>query len=137
MSVPTFDYGDIVYEGGNTIRLDELKSTQNRGLSVCCNIQVRISTHICNYISEDVQIFENTCFLQQGYVKYVINRPILTRANVATLYKTSIAILKNTIRVLYIVVYNFGIIYQLLKEALRHELYENQQYKWRKDVTNQ
>ena len=44
MSVPIFDYDNIVYEDGNKNRLDQLKSTKNRGLSVCCNIQVRIGT---------------------------------------------------------------------------------------------
>ena len=38
MVCPIFDYGDIIYEGGNTNRLEKLKRTQNRGLKICMNI---------------------------------------------------------------------------------------------------
>ena len=37
MIFPIFDYGDIIYEGGNQNRLEKLKRTQNKGLRICLN----------------------------------------------------------------------------------------------------
>ena len=44
MISPIFDYGNIIYEGGNQNRLDKLKRTQNRGLRICLNTQGFLST---------------------------------------------------------------------------------------------
>ena len=39
MISPIFDYGDVIYEGGNKGRLDKLQRIQNRGLRIFLGVQ--------------------------------------------------------------------------------------------------
>ena len=144
MSLPIFDYGDIIYEGGNICKLDKLKRTQNRGLRICLQISGKIGTVNLHRQAGVAQLYirrssnlKKYMFLQQENKKYVINRPIQTRAHGATVYETCIPKIEK---------YKKGTIYRGIKlwndlpvderNIVTYSQYKTCQQKWRKDVTN-
>ena len=44
MILPYFDYGDIIYMGGNANLLNKLQALQNRALMVCLQVHKRFPT---------------------------------------------------------------------------------------------
>ena len=97
MIAPIFDYGDIIYEGGNKNKLDKLKRTQNRGLKICLLLNQRIGTADLHRQAGITQLYNRRCsnpkkymYLKQNNTKYVIDRQIPTRAHAATVLETCI-----------------------------------------------
>ena len=68
MIMPIFDYGDIIFEGGNKNRLDKLKCTQNRGLKICMNIRNKIGTVDLHRLAGVAQLYVRRCSNLKKYM---------------------------------------------------------------------
>ena len=97
MIAPIFDYGDIVYEGGNKNRLDKLQRIQNRGLRICLSRNDYVSTEMLHHHTIIPKLYirrrsnlKKFMYLQQDNTRYVVNRQIPTHAHDATVFETCI-----------------------------------------------
>ena len=121
MIAPIFDYGDIVYEGGNKNRFDKIQRIQNRGLRICLARNDYVLTEMVHRLSIIPKLYirrssnlKKYMYLQQGNIKYVVNQHIPTRAHDATVFVTCIPKIDFFLKkVVFIVVSLYGIASQL------------------------
>ena len=95
MILPIFEYDDILYEGSNLKRTNDLQTAQNRILRICNNTDRYISTQYLHDVSKtnllkDRRILHLNLFMfkQKGNVHIVNTRDVRTRAHDAPLFNT-------------------------------------------------